>query len=65
MARTIKLLSAKKVENAKAKEKKYKLSDGQGLFLQVNPNGSKFWRLSYCLNSYKYFGSKNLTSKYF
>jgi len=50
MARTVKPLSAKKVENAKAKEKKYKLSDGAGLFLQVNPNGSKFWRLGYRLN---------------
>ena len=50
MARTVKPLSAKKVENAKSKEKKYKLSDGAGLFLQVNPNGSKFWRLSYRFN---------------
>jgi len=50
MARTVKPLSAKKVENAKAKEKKYKLSDGGGLFLQVNPNGSKFWRLGYRFN---------------
>jgi hypothetical protein len=50
MARTVKPLSAKKVENAKAKEKKYKLSDGGGLFLQINPNGSKFWRLGYRLN---------------
>ncbi|CAA6803237.1 MAG: DUF4102 domain-containing protein [uncultured Sulfurovum sp.] len=52
MARTIKPLTAKKVETAKAKEKKYKLSDGGGLFLQVNPNGSKLWRLQY------YFGDK-------
>ncbi len=50
MARTVKPLSAKKVESAKAREKKYKLSDGGGLFLQINPNGSKFWRLNYRLH---------------
>jgi len=51
MARTIKPLTAKTVENAKAKDKKYKLSDGGGLFLLVNTNGSKLWRLNYRLNN--------------
>ena len=32
---------------AKPKEKPYKLSDGQGLYLEVMPNGSKLWRLKY------------------
>jgi len=33
--------------NAKPREKPYKLSDERGLFLLVNPNGSKWWRLRY------------------
>jgi len=32
------------VQNAKPKEKPYKLSDGEGLHLLVQPNGSKLWR---------------------
>ena len=32
---------------AKPKEKPYKLSDGGGLHLLVNPNGSKYWRMGY------------------
>lgn len=35
------------VRKAKAREKAYKLSDGGGLFLHVQPNGSKLWRLKY------------------
>lgn len=34
-------------KNAKPKEKPYKLSDGAGMFLQIMPNGSKYWRLKY------------------
>ena len=33
------------VKQAKAKEKRYTLSDGRGLLLEVRPNGSKFWVL--------------------
>jgi integrase len=36
-----------KVRAAKAKEKAYKLSDSGGLFLLINPAGSKYWRLKY------------------
>lgn len=32
---------------AKPKDKPYKLSDGQGLYLEVMPNGSKLWRLKF------------------
>jgi integrase len=32
---------------AKTKEKPYKLSDGGGLYLLINPNGSRYWRLKY------------------
>ncbi len=34
-------------QNAKAKEKPYKLSDGGGMYLEIMPNGSKYWRLKY------------------
>ena len=43
-------LTDTKIRNAKAKEKLYKLSDGQGLQLFVNPNGSKYWRYAYRFN---------------
>lgn len=35
------------VKKAKATDKPVKLSDGEGLFLLVQPNGSKYWRLAY------------------
>lgn len=34
-------------KNAKPGDKPYKLSDEKGLFLLINPNGSKYWRLKY------------------
>ncbi|MEJ0010637.1 MAG: integrase arm-type DNA-binding domain-containing protein [Alphaproteobacteria bacterium] len=40
-------LSDTKVRNVKGKEKPYKLTDGGGLFLLVNPNGKKYWRMKY------------------
>ena len=40
-------LSDAKVRNTKPKAKPYKISDGDGLFLVVMPNGSKYWRLKY------------------
>lgn len=42
-----KSLSDAAVRNAKPKTKFYKLADGEGLFLLVMPNGSKYWRLKY------------------
>lgn len=36
-----------KIKKAKPEEKSYKLGDGGGLFLLVNPNGSKLWRQKY------------------
>lgn len=35
------------IRNAKPRPKPYKLADGKGLFLQVTPNGGKWWRLKY------------------
>lgn len=38
-------------KNAKGQDKPYKLADGRGLFLIVNPNGSKWWRQRIYLQS--------------
>jgi len=40
-------LSAVLVKQTKPKDAVYKLTDGKGLNLEVRPNGSKYWRLSY------------------
>jgi hypothetical protein len=40
-------LSDVKIRNAKGTAKPYKLADGEGMFLLVHPNGSKYWRLKY------------------
>lgn len=47
MARIIKALTNTEVNNAKAKEKDYKLMDGKGLFLLVKKTGAKIWRFNY------------------
>lgn len=41
------MLTPSAVANAKPKEKAYKLADGGGLFLLVNPNGRRWWRWKY------------------
>ena len=35
------------IKTAKPKDKPYKLADGLGLYLLVNPNGSRLWRIKY------------------
>ncbi|WP_298281615.1 integrase arm-type DNA-binding domain-containing protein [Acidocella sp.] len=35
------------IRNAKPKDKPYKVADAQGLYLLVNPTGSKLWRIKY------------------
>ncbi|VTP64293.1 Putative prophage CPS-53 integrase [Leclercia adecarboxylata] len=40
-------LNARHVDTAKPKDKPYKLADGGGLYLLVNPNGARYWRLKY------------------
>lgn len=47
MPRNATPLTDSAIKVAKPKEKPYKLSDGQGLYLEVMPNGSKLWRLKY------------------
>lgn len=41
------MLTVTACNNAKAKDKPYKLTDSAGLYLLVNPTGSKLWRLKY------------------
>jgi integrase len=47
MTREIDKLSDPEVRTAKAKEKAYKLADGKGLYLEVKPNGGKYWRFKF------------------
>jgi len=47
MARLIKPLTATQINNAKPRTKMYKMFDGGGLFLQVNPSGGKHWKMKY------------------
>ena len=53
MARLVKPLTATQVSNAKPKATMYKMFDGGGLFLQVNPSGSKHWKMKYRKNDGK------------
>ena len=40
-------LSDTAIRKAKPKEKPFKLSDGGGLYLLVQPSGRKWWRYKY------------------
>jgi hypothetical protein len=48
-------LSETAIRNAKPQKKPYKLSDGGGLFLLVQPGGGKWWRYKY-----RFFGKEKL-----
>ncbi|EBG0414892.1 DUF4102 domain-containing protein [Salmonella enterica subsp. enterica serovar Typhimurium] len=50
-------LTARQISTAKPTEKPYKLADGGGLYLLVNPNGSRYWRMKY-----RYAGKEKLLS---
>ena len=50
-------LSDLAARKAKPKDKAYKLTDGSGLYLHIQPNGSKLWRLKYY-----YLGKEKLLS---
>jgi Xaa-Pro aminopeptidase len=43
-------LTNNEIKNARSREKAYKLTDGDGLFLLITPNGSKYWRFKYRFN---------------
>ena len=40
-------LTDTRIKNAKPKDKLYRLSDSKGLYIEIHPNGSKYWRLKY------------------
>jgi len=40
-------LADTRIKQAKPREMPYKLSDGGGLFLQIQTSGAKYWRLAY------------------
>ena len=35
------------IKQSKPKVKQYKITDGEGMFLRIFPNGSKYWQLQY------------------
>ncbi|MFM5907174.1 MAG: Arm DNA-binding domain-containing protein [Novosphingobium sp.] len=41
------------IRNAKPKENPCKVADSQGVYLLVNPRGSKLWRVKYRMNGAK------------
>ena len=43
-------LTDSKIKGLRAKDKVYRVSDGDGLYLEVRTNGTKFWRYRYTLN---------------
>ena len=38
------------IKAARGRDKQYRLTDGQGMYLLVKPNGKKYWRLDYSLH---------------
>lgn len=47
MPKTVTPLTDIQAKNAKPRDKSYKLADGQGLYLEVMPTGSKLWRMKF------------------
>ena len=45
------MLTEVEVKQAKAKEKPHRLSDQGGLYLEVSPIGSKYWRYKYRIST--------------
>lgn len=43
-------LTALEVSKAKAQDKPYKMADGDGMYLLVQPTGAKYWRMDYRLD---------------
>ncbi len=47
MGRVVTPLSDAKIKRLKPREKLYRVSDGNGLVLEVKPTGTKVWRVRY------------------
>ncbi len=43
------MLSDAKIRSLKPKERPYEVYDDRGLYMVVNPNGSRWWRFKYKL----------------
>ena len=41
------LLTEISIKNSKPRDKQYKLTDGEGMYLRIYPNGSRYWQLQY------------------
>ena len=41
------LLTELSIKQSKPKGKQYKITDGEGMYLRIYPNGSKYWQLQY------------------
>jgi len=44
------MLNNIQVKAAKPTDKRYRLTDSEGLYLEVDPNGSKYWRVRVQVN---------------
>ena len=44
---TMNKLTENSIRKAKVIEKQYKIYDGDGMYLLIHPNGSKYWRMKY------------------
>ena len=44
-------LTENSIRKAQILEKQYKIYDGDGMFLLIHPNGSKYWRMKYTFDS--------------
>jgi len=47
MSRTSNKLTDTTVKQTRAKQKPFKLADGNGLFILIQPDGKRYWRLAY------------------
>ncbi|MCL2829598.1 MAG: Arm DNA-binding domain-containing protein [Betaproteobacteria bacterium] len=47
MSKTTNKLSGRAIEEARAKDKPYKIADGGGLYIYISTAGGKLWRLNY------------------
>lgn len=57
MAKLVTPLTDPKIRNSKARETLYRLFDGGGLYIDIQPNGGKRWRIKY-----KFAGRENRLS---
>jgi hypothetical protein len=60
MAKVSNKLTDTGIRQAKPKEKAYKLSDGKGLFLLIQPDGKKYWLSAYTLRLLLYKPEPNV-----